>query len=336
MNGPSPDYLARIRAAETGGAPAEPEYQTLTDLLANPKLLEPPPIIVPRLAWEGRVTLLAAREKVGKSTMMGQAAAALAKAPQAFLGDDIADPAPTLWIGLDEPLGDIVRRLDRYGLREPALTDRIAIRNQRPSLDVLLRMVEAFRPRLIVLDHLTEYVTGVVDDPNSPTQYQPILRDFRQLAQATNTGIVLLHHASKAGGYRDSTAIGAGVDAIVLMVEDEKDEALRVCKCRGRVAVSDFRLTYVGGYYETTDGGVSLNLQIQRVIRAQPGCSTRAIVSQVHGKTETVVAELSEIEVSGLIQNRGNGSRSAWYTSLPSNGLYDGNGQGNASGNGHP
>lgn len=311
-------------------------YRTLTELLADPKLLEPPPIVIPRLAWEGRVTLLAAREKVGKSTLMGQAAAALARAPQSILGDDILEPMNTLWLGLDEPVGDIVRRFDRYGLTQAILTDRIAIRNLRPDLAVLVQAIREHHARLVVLDHLTEYAAGHVKDPNSPTEYQPLLKDFRVVAQETGAAFVLLHHASKAGGYRDSTQIGAGVDAIVLMQEDEKDEAIRVCKCRGRVAVADFRLTYLGGYYETTDGGVSLNLQIQRVIRSQPGCSTRAIVSQVHGKTETVMGQLTDIETSGLIQNRGNGTRSAWYTSLPINGLRMGNGGGNATGNGHP
>jgi RecA-family ATPase len=298
------------------------DYHLLTDLLADPKLLEPPPLIVPRLAWEGRVTLLAAREKLGKSTLMGQAAAMLARSPQSFLGDEITAPANTLWLGLDEPMGDIVRRLDRYGLRldTPDLTDRIAIRTERPDAEALDRMIRNHGARLVVLDHLTEYCAGLVDDPNSPSQLQPILKTFRLVAQASGCGLVVLHHASKAGGYRDSTQIGAGVDAIVLMTEDEKDESLRVCKCRGRVAVADFRLAYVGGYYETTDGGVSLTLQIQRVIRAQPGCSSRSIVAQVSGRTEAILACLAEVEGVGLIQNRGTGHRSAWFTCGSGNG----------------
>lgn len=311
---------------------APPENQRpfhyLTDLLKNPSLLEPPPIVVPRIAWQGRVTLLAAREKMGKSTLMGQAVASLALAPKEFLGDDMATPKVSMWLGLDEPLGDIVRRFDRYALKSdnPKVTDRVAIRNTKPDLEDLMHIILTINAELLVIDHLTEYGAGRVKDPNSPTEYQPILKDLRILAQQTNCAIVLLHHSSKAGGYRDSTQIGAGVDAIVEIAQDEKDESIRVCKCRGRVAVADFRMSYHGGYYETTEGGVSLNLQIQRVIRSQPGCTTRAIVSQVHGKTETVMGELSQIEGSGLIANRGNGSRSAWYTSLPVNGLHAGNG----------
>lgn len=307
-------------------APPEDQrpFHYLTDLLKNPSLLEPPPIVVPRLAWQGRVTLLAAREKVGKSTLMGQAVASLALAPKSFLGDDMLTPKVSLWLGLDEPLGDIVRRFDRYALKadNPKVTDRIAIRNSKPDAEELLEMILRINAELVVIDHLTEYGAGHVKDPNSPTEYQPILKTLRMVAQQSHCAIVLLHHSSKAGGYRDSTQIGAGVDAIVEISPDEKDESIRVCKCRGRVAVSDFRMAYNGGYYETTEGGVSLTLQIQRVIRAQPGCSTRQVVSQVSGRTESVLKALGEIEASGLIKNDGGEHKSSWFTLAAGNGKH--------------
>ena len=49
--------------------PAPPLYRSLAELLADPSLLQPPTIVADRFAWRGRVTLLAGREKSGKSTL---------------------------------------------------------------------------------------------------------------------------------------------------------------------------------------------------------------------------------------------------------------------------
>jgi RecA-family ATPase len=72
-----------------------PSYYQLRDLLQRPELLHPPPVVVPRLAWEGRITLLAAPEKPGKSTLLGQAVAAVAQGHD-FLGDPV-EQGVTLW-----------------------------------------------------------------------------------------------------------------------------------------------------------------------------------------------------------------------------------------------
>ena len=73
-----------------------PSYYQLRDLLQRPELLHPPPVVVPRLAWEGRITLLAAPEKPGKSTLLGQAVAAVAQGHD-FLGDPPVEQGVTLW-----------------------------------------------------------------------------------------------------------------------------------------------------------------------------------------------------------------------------------------------
>lgn len=300
--------------------PERPTYYLIEDLLQRPELLLPPPIIIPRLAWEGRVTLLAAREKVGKSTLMGQAVASLSYAPRTFLDDDIETPGMTLWLALDEPVGDLVRRLDRLGT-----TERVAVLPERPESLQLFQIVQELKARLVVIDTLTEFVSGLVDDPNRPAQLQPILKALRAIAQQTGCGIVLLHHASKVNGdYRDSTQIGAGVDAMVLMKEDESDEALRTCKCKGRVPNVDFKMRFVGGRYEVEESDVPIRLQIQRVINGQPGITTRQIIALVKGKTQTVTQELKLIEAAGLIRDAGNDHRSAWITASPnsSNGKH--------------
>lgn len=300
----------------------EAPYYYLTDLFQRPELLEPPPVIIPRLAWAGRVTLLAAREKVGKSTIMGQATAALASAPTEFLGGNIPGPGKTLWIGIDEPLGDIVRRLDRYQLNVEHLARMVAVRNARPGALELAEWIAREQFTLVVLDHLTAYGLGRVADGNRASDYTPIMQELSTVARETNCALVALHHSAKGGGYRDSTAIGAQVDAIITMkpehdseTGEERDSLRRIFDCKGRVPMTaHWETDYIDGYHQLIESGVPLDQQILRFIARNPGCSGRDIRTSVGGKTERITRTLNELEGNGLIQDTGTNGKGKWVT----------------------
>jgi RecA-family ATPase len=74
-------------------------YYTLAELLRRPELYAEPPIVVPELLFMGRVTLLSAREKFGKTTFSAQLAAALS-AGIPFLGD-LLPASVVVWYALD-------------------------------------------------------------------------------------------------------------------------------------------------------------------------------------------------------------------------------------------
>ena len=82
-----------------------PNIRTLAAILADPKALQPPRAVVERFAWSGRVTLLAAREKAGKSTLISALASA-ASTGRRFLGDETIQ-GRVLIIGLEEHLNDL-------------------------------------------------------------------------------------------------------------------------------------------------------------------------------------------------------------------------------------
>lgn len=310
--------------------PPPPPFYYLTELFRRPELLEPPPIIVPRFAWEGRVTLFAAREKVGKSTLMGQAVAALASAPGEFFGDAIPAPCKTLWVGIDEPLGDIVRRLDRYDLNAPALAARVAVRNEKPTATDLVSWIRAEAFRLVILDHLTAYASGRVEDPNKAMQYHPIMQEFSLVARETGAALIVLHHSPKGtSGYRDSTAIGAGADVLIHMrgetdeAGEEKDGLIRIFTCKGRVpVVSRFQTEYRGGEQVLVPSDLPLDQQILRFIGANPNCSGRDIRGAVGGKTAGVLEALAELSRNGLIRDIGTGGKGRWLTTLSQNGSH--------------
>src|SRR5690606_19180590 len=107
-------FLAKIERSEFNTDAAA--FVTLEELLADPDLLKPPDCIVPHLAYRGRTTLLAGPDKSGKSTLMAHAAAALSRG-DGFLGEPSQGQhgGRVVWVGLEEALGDGVRRFKELG-----------------------------------------------------------------------------------------------------------------------------------------------------------------------------------------------------------------------------
>lgn len=65
---------------------AMPEVVRLDEVLADPTMLQPPLALVPGLVWRGRLSMLAGREKDGKSTFAAAGVAAMTRGHE-FLGD---------------------------------------------------------------------------------------------------------------------------------------------------------------------------------------------------------------------------------------------------------
>src|SRR5687767_5216631 len=60
-------YLERVSG--NGATPQRPLYRSLGELREHPELLLPPEAAIPYLAYNQRVTMLAATEKTGKTTL---------------------------------------------------------------------------------------------------------------------------------------------------------------------------------------------------------------------------------------------------------------------------
>lgn len=248
------DYVNPFPGVPKGDAPPEPArgFVWLDELASLPHMLEPPKVVIPRIALSGRVTLLAAAEKVGKSTLMGQAIAALTTG-DTFLGRPCL-AGKAVWMGLDEPITDCAIRLVDHG----AIQQKIAIVEDRPSWHELYDILDATRPSVLVIDTLTEWAVGQVGDLNSAQHWTPFLKTMRDhIARKRDIAIVLLHHMTKQGrGYADSRAIGAGVDIILEMDRHESDENQRIVRYRGRgVGSGSFRMDFVQQKYQLTGSG---------------------------------------------------------------------------------
>ena len=306
----------------------------LSDLLRDETLLRPPEPILAHLAWAGRLTLLAAAEKSGKSTLAGHCAAAMITR-QEFLGT-VAAEGGVLWYALDEPVIDVVQRFKRYGVTPELAASKVVVCTQRPKIAEIEILLEEYGCKLVVIDSLSQFAQCKVKVFNDSEDWTPVFDELRVLAQKWGAAFVLLHHATKSnGGYRNSSAIGAGVDVIVEMGIDERDLTRRSLKCIGRIPVKrDLSIRYAEPWYNLDGGGeLSLETRVLLVIQASTsGLSKRSVRSQVSGRAASIDAALDALERRGAIQKQGAGSAQVYTTTRQPELGELGHGQGHGTG----
>ncbi len=193
------------------------------------------------------MTLFAAEEKSGKSTLLGQAVAAMTQGIP-FLGMPTKQ-GNAVWMTLDEPTPDCANRLISNG----AVQNRIAVVEEKPDWVALYRILDLVKPTVLIIDTLTEWAVGGVADLNSAADWTPVLKTLRDnVARKRGIAIVLLHHTKKgSSGYADSRAIGAGVDIIIEMRKAPDDSARRYLDFRGRgIGAGTLRIRYQHQRYE--------------------------------------------------------------------------------------
>lgn len=290
------------------------EAPTMAELLADPKALADDVVVVPRLAWQGRATLLSGREKEGKSSYLGAAVAAVSRGRD-FCGVPV--PAgDVLWIGIDEPRRDVLRRLAHH----EADGHRVRIVEQLPQgVEGLRRLLAQHRPALTIVDSLTGYAHGLVESMNDRAQMSRVLFPLIHAARAVDTALVLVHHDKKAGdGYSDSQTIGATVD-VILQWKDPKvagDLTRREVEARGRIAVPHYavRLDAVGAYVAVDTADVPIDVRILSLLEAQPLLSFRQLADAIGGRAANVQEAVRRLVAFGkVIDANGGGTKKAAY-----------------------
>lgn len=124
---------------------------------------------------------------------------------------------------------------------------------------------------------------------------------------------MLLHHTTRDGKrYRDSGQLGAGVDQIITITVDQKDETVRQVDSRGRVTVERFRLAYVDDRYDFLDGDQSLEVQVSRIIQAEPRVSSSRLRLRVGGKATKVDAAVESLLAQGSVADEGTSGNHAF------------------------
>ncbi|MDY6918453.1 MAG: AAA family ATPase [Chloroflexota bacterium] len=187
----------------------------LSDLLA-----EPPESI----AWvwadtlpAGGLSILAAKPKVGKSTLARNLALAVA-CGKAFLGRDTS-PGPVVYLGLEEKRSEVAAHFERMG----ATSENIFIHTGGAPDDAIAALQAAICDKGAVLAILDPLQRGVrLRDTNDYAQVSLALEPLLLTARDTGCHIVAVHHLGKlerdgADGVLGSTALFGSVDTALIM-----------------------------------------------------------------------------------------------------------------------
>jgi len=237
---------ASQRAGPVGGA-AQGDLQAISiaDRIRD-GLPAPPPVVVPGLAWAGRVTLVAAREGIGKSTLFAEAAAAVTQG-RPFLGQGATPAGGVLWVLVEEHETDLILRAIRFDAAKAGLGRLHVLNRPSEALAVLTAEVARLRPRLVIIDTLHAFAGPLVEHASQADDWQTVMTTLDAIARSpAQPGILLAAQASKGtGDYRDSTAIGHGVDVVLTLATFEGDDVtreLRVMKARWPVGKTTYQL----------------------------------------------------------------------------------------------
>ena len=153
------------------------------------------------------------------------------------------------------------------------------------DVNTLHLLVKQNNAGCVVIDALVDVMLR--GDENSTKDVQPIFVALRGIAEDTRAAIVLIHHATKAGSYRGSTAINAACD-LMLIVENGQDNRMTLNTEKAR----DIKPIIFGATSHFEDGAFYLapsepkNPQADKQEEIQAAIRDVFKVSQPLGKNE--------------------------------------------------
>src|SRR6476469_4898846 len=185
----------------------------------------------------GSVLLVGGDPGIGKSTLLIQAAAALARAGHR-----------AVYISGEEAVAQVRLRAERLGLRDTA----VELAAETAVEDIVATLSEGKTPRLIVIDSIQTMWTDTVESaPGTVTQVRGSAQALVRFAKKTGAAVILVGHVTKDGQIAGPRVVEHMVDA-VLSFEGEGSRQFRIL----RAVKNRFGPTDEIGVFEMTGSGL--------------------------------------------------------------------------------
>lgn len=335
----APESFPPIIEWEFGGNESDP-FTTAADLLASPQSTT-------TWVWggylpEGGATLLSARAKGGKTTLVAHLLRALLQGKESFLGQPLSLPADArVAILSEEPEGLVAYRLRALGLESGRLLVTFKHRSQGRSLADLVQAALERGCRLVVVDTVAAWAG--IEDENAAGEVEAALRPVISLCQERGAALLLLHHLRKSDGpegtaHRGSGHLVAMVDVALELRRPEGNapETRRVLRALSRYPFtpSELVIELQGDSYVALGTGQQVqHLQTrQALLDTLPGPDEEAIPFEASGREgetppdavlgrlrdrrlprTTVQEALGRLLAEGLVERLGSGKRGDPY-----------------------
>ena len=185
----------------------------------------------------GSVLLLGGDPGIGKSTLLLEVAAALARAQHRVV-----------YISGEEAVAQVRLRAERLGLGEAA----VELAAETSVEDIVATLSQGAVPRLLVIDSIqTMWTQNVEAAPGTVTQVRGSAGELIRFAKRSGAAVILVGHVTKDGQIAGPRVVEHMVDA-VLSFEGEGSHQFRIL----RAIKNRFGPTDEIGVFEMTGGGL--------------------------------------------------------------------------------
>ncbi len=185
----------------------------------------------------GSVLLVGGDPGIGKSTLLIQAAAALARAGQR-----------AVYISGEEAVAQVRLRAERLGLGQAT----VELAAETAVEDIIATLSEGKTPRLVVIDSIQTMWTETVESaPGTVTQVRGSAQSLIRFAKRSGAAVILVGHVTKDGQIAGPRVVEHMVDA-VLSFEGEGSHQFRIL----RAVKNRFGPTDEIGVFEMTGEGL--------------------------------------------------------------------------------
>lgn len=183
---------------------------------------EPTRWLVDGLLLEAGTSIIAAKPKVGKSTLARNLAYAVARGSD-FLGRSCA-AGTVLYLALEEKRAEVRRHFARMGATDETVLIHVGAAPEE-AIEALRAAITEHGVRLAIVDPLFKLVR--IKDANDYAEVSRTMEPVTEMARTTGCHIDVVHHigkSEKTGGdaILGSTALFAAVDTALLMKRREK------------------------------------------------------------------------------------------------------------------
>ena len=194
----------KLRAACVAAKPADVEHEHFRSIWTW--AAEPVPnVLIPGLAWRGRVSKIAAAPKLGKTSLLINGISAWQEGRE-FLGEPTGPKGSVLYVSETGP--PVLRAwLEQYGCP----TDAPIIAGGAAKVDDIAEAARKHKPDLVVIDSVTDLHAATDASKNmwNAGDVRKLLQPLRELECA----VILVHHVRKSDGKpRDSGDFEAAPD----------------------------------------------------------------------------------------------------------------------------
>jgi DNA repair protein RadA/Sms len=241
----------------------------------------------------GSVTLLGGDPGIGKSTLLLQAAAALAGRGRRVL-----------YATSEESAAQVKLRADRLDGSADAARGANLLLLAEPNLAVIAEEARRTRPDLLVLDSIQLTFRGDVDaPPGSLQQLRRCCLDLVSIAKTSGTAVAMVGHVTKEGDLAGPKLLEHLVD-VVLAFEGDRHHAYRVV----RAVKNRFGSTQEVGLFEMTGAGLAQVEEATLASDAGGPSGTRptrpgSVFAPVLAGSRVLLAEVQALTATGFLGN---------------------------------